>query len=157
MDRGAFGTNSAGSLVLANVGAAGYWAFVPHRLPPKFPVDWELSNVLSDADRSLAELAGLGRNLPNPQLLIGPFVRREAVLSSRIEGTQSELADLYAYEAGQPSAPRELVDDRPPVPREDVQEVHNYVRAMGHGLSRLKERPLSLNLIRELHGVLMSG
>ncbi|HFQ92798.1 MAG TPA: Fic family protein, partial [Anaerolineae bacterium] len=79
----------------------GYWAYIPNPLPP--PIVWsgELISTLSAADRALGELAGLGQALPNPHLLIQPLIRREAVLSSRIEGTRASLADLYAYEAVQ--------------------------------------------------------
>ena len=100
--------------------------------------------ALSDADRALGELAGLGRSLLNPHLLIAPFVRREAVLSSRIEGTQASLSDLYAYEAVRKAAP-------------DVREVHNYVRALEYGLDRLQSMPFSLRLVREIHALLMEG
>lgn len=98
MDPELFRNSSAGRLVKAT---GGYRAFVPNALPPAFPWTSNLVTVLSEADRALGELAGLGRSLPNPHLLIRPFVRREAVLSSRIEGTQTSLFDLYAYEAVQ--------------------------------------------------------
>jgi Fic family protein len=104
--------------------------------------------LLSEADRALGELAGLGRLLPNPHLLIRPFVRREAVLSSRIEGTQASLSDLYAYEAGQLA----LFETT-----SDVREVYNYVRALEYGLERLQDLPLSLRLIREMHALLLEG
>jgi len=124
------------------------WAFVPHPLPPTLTWSPRLINTLSEADRALGELAGLGRNLVNPNLLIRPFMRREAVLSSRIEGTQATLTDLYTYEGEQLT----LLEPPP-----DVQEVHNYVRALEYGLSRLLEFPLSLRLIREIHARLMEG
>ncbi len=127
---------------------AGFWAFVPNPLPPAFPWTETLVAALSEADRALGELAGLGRALPNPHLLIRPFVRREAVLSSRIEGTQASLSELYAYEAVQPALSE---------PTPDVREVYNYVRALEHGLERLASLPLSLRLIREIHAVLMEG
>ena len=101
---------------------------------------------LSRADRALGELSGIGRALPNPHLLILPFARREAVLSSRIEGTQASLSDLYAFEA----APRAEETG-------DVREVFNYVRALEFGLSRLKDLPVSLRLTREIHERLMRG
>jgi Fic family protein len=96
----------------------------------------------------LGELSGLGRSLPNPHLLIMPFVRREAVLSSRIEGTRASLSDLYTYEAIQLS-----MFEPPP----DVREVYNYVKALEYGLERLHNLPLSLRLIREIHARLMEG
>jgi Fic family protein len=115
--------------------------------------------ALSDADRALGELAGLGRSLPNPHLLITPFLRREAVLSSRIEGTQASLSDLYAYEvirsteAAQTAAWQLTMFEPPP----DVREVYNYARALEYGLDRLQSLPLSLRLIREIHAQLMEG
>ena len=102
MDLNRFKDSSAGQLVKTQQGDITYWAFVPNPLPPE--LDWGdkvLRRVLSDADHSLGELAGLGRTLPNPHLFIAPFVRREAVLSSRIEGTRASIQDVYAYEAGQ--------------------------------------------------------
>jgi Fic family protein len=103
---------------------------------------------LSTADRALGELSGLGRSLPNPHLLIIPFTRREAVLSSRIEGTRASLSDLYTYEAIQLS----MFAAAP-----DVLEVYNYVRALEYGLDRLRTLPLSLRLLREVHARLMEG
>ncbi len=128
--------------------AGDYHAFVPHPLPPRLAWTSELVADLSEADRALGELAGLGRVLPNPHLLIVPFIRREAVLSSQIEGTRASLSDLYAYEAVQLA-----LFDRP----SDVREVHNYVRALEYGLERLNALLLSLRLIRELHAQLMEG
>ena len=145
MDTESFRNSPAGRVVHA---AGEYWAFVPNPLPPKLAWTSELVVTLSEADRALGELAGLGRSLPNPHLLIRPFVRREAVLSSRIEGTQSTLFDLYAYEAVQ------LSMFKPPP---DVREVYNYVRALEHGMARLPTLPLSLRLIREIHAHLMEG
>src|SRR5258707_503477 len=75
----------------------GYWAFVPHPLPPTLTPSWELTRQLSQADRALSELAGIAQTLPNPYLLINAFIRREAVLSSRIEGTQASLSDLLLF------------------------------------------------------------
>ena len=99
----------------------GYWAFVPNPLPPK--LDWSdaLVSLTSRADLALGTLSGLGDNLPNPHLLIYPFVRKEAVLSSRIEGTQSSLSELLLFEATKVEKQR------------DVKEVQNYVRAMEYG------------------------
>jgi len=125
----------------------GYKAFVPDPLPPR--LDWtaQLAKVLSDADRAVGRLAGEGRRLPNPHLLIRPFVKREAVLSSRIEGTQATLGELLSVEAG-------AAVDRSPA---DLREVANYVTALEYGVRRLETLPLSLRLVRELHARLMAG
>lgn len=148
-----FQNSPVGQVVKVGHGKEAYWAFVPNPLPPSLRWDEELVSILSEADRALGELAGLGRTMPNPHLLIGPFVRREAVLSSRIEGTEADIADLYAYEAGQLPLP----GFKPALPESDVREVLNYVRAMEYGLERLKTLPVSLRLMRELHGRLMEG
>lgn len=126
---------------------SGYTAFVPDSLPPRLHWTPELVRALSDADRRVGRLAGEGGRLPNPHLLLRPFVRREAVLSSRIEGTQATLGELLAAEAG-------AAVERSP---EDLREVGNYVTALEYGIRRLKKLPLSLRLIRELHGKLMTG
>ena len=126
----------------------GYWAFLPAPLPPAVTWSTQLVNALSDAERELSKLATLSSSYPFPRILIQPFVRREAVLSSRIEGTRASLVDLYNYEASQLSF---LERDS------DVNEVFNYVRALDYGLARLKELPVSLRLIREIHAKLMEG
>ena len=125
----------------------GYWAYVPDPLPP--PIEWggELVSALSRADRAIGRLAAEGRRLPNPHLLIRPFMRREAVLSSRIEGTQATLGELLAAEAG-------AAVERSPA---DLREVGNYVVALEYGVDRLSELPLSIRLVRELHERLMRG
>ena len=125
----------------------GYWAFVPYPLPPRIDYDPETVRLLSDADRGLGNLAGIGQLLPNPHLLIAPYIRREAVLSSRIEGTQASLSDLLYFEAAEEEPPR----------APDVREVRNYVQAMEYGLKRLERLPLSLRLVREIHARLMRG
>lgn len=123
-------------------------AFVPHPLAPELSWGGPLVRLLGEAERALGELNGVGRRLPNPYLFTRPFVNREAVLSSRIEGTQASLSDLYALEAGVPLFP-ELEA------REDAHEVQNYVRALEHGLS--SHLPISTRLLREMHATLMSG
>jgi Fic family protein len=149
-----FRQSSAGRLVKAGVGNAAYWAFVPNPLPPEVPLnDMALLLALSDADRAIGELAGLSRNIPNPQLLIRPFIRREAVLSSRIEGTQTGIAGLYEYEARQLS-PTALDSSKS---EEDAREVLNYVQALEYGLERLNTLPVSLRLMREMHALLLKG
>ncbi len=127
--------------------AGGYTAFVPDPRPPALEWTPPLVRALSDADRLIGRLAGEGGRLPNPHLLIRPFVRREAVLSSRIEGTRATLGELLAAEAG-------AAVDRSPA---DLREVANYVVALEHGVKRLKTLPLSLRLTRELHAKLMTG
>lgn len=128
---------------------AGYRAFMPAALPPKPPLALagELQRLLSAADRALGRLDGSVLTLPNPDLFVFMYVRKEAVLSSQIEGTQSSLQDLLAAEA-------QLFELE--LPR-DVDEVVNYVRAMNHGLARLVELPVSVRLIREIHTELMRG
>jgi len=148
-----FHASPSGHLIKVGTGETAYWAFMPHPLPPEISPAWELARATTAADRALSELAGVGRTMPNPHLLIGPFVRREAVLSSRIEGTQANITDLYAYEAGQLPLP----GIEPAPPESDVQEVLNYVRALEYGLERLNALPVSLRLIRELHERLMAG
>lgn len=125
----------------------GYQAFVPASLPPDLTWSPKLIRVLSEADRTVGWLAGEGGRLPNPHLLIRPFIRREAVLSSRIEGTQATLGELLAAEAG-------VAVERSP---DDLREVANYVVALEYGIKRLKTLSLSLRLIRELHEKLMKG
>lgn len=129
--------------------STGYKAFVPAPLPPEPPLayDGELQTLLSAADRDIGRLDALAALLPNPDLFVAMYVRHEAVLSSQIEGTQSTLEDVLAFEA------EALRDDTP----RDVEEVVNYVRAMNHGLQRLGELPLSLRLLREVHAELMRG
>lgn len=122
-------------------------AFVPAPLPPEFTWTPRLVNDLSEADRLIGRLAGEGGRLPNPHILIRPFVRREAVLSSKIEGTQATLGELLAAEAG--AAVKHSPDD--------LKEVGNYVTALEYGISRLKKLPMSVRLVRELHQKLMTG
>lgn len=125
-----------------------YWALVPRPLPPiDLQLD-DLHSLLEKASQSLGRLDGLASILPDTQLFLYMYVRKEAVLSSQIEGTQSSLSDLLLYES----------EEAPGVPLNDVQEVSNYVAAMNHGLGRLREGfPMSMRLIKEMHGVLMSG
>lgn len=129
--------------------SSGYRAFLPAALPPKPPIriEGDFQRLLSQADRALGRLDGSIQTLPNPDLFVFMYVRKEAVLSSQIEGTQSSLQDLLAAEA-------ELFT--PDLPR-DVDEVVNYVAAMNYGLERLKELPLSTRLIGEIHAHLLKG
>lgn len=127
----------------------GYRAFLPAPLPPDPPVrlDGPLQALLSHADLALGRLAGSIGTLPNPDLFVPMYVRKEAVLSSQIEGTQSSLQDLLAAEA------RVFAPQQP----HDVAEVLNYVAAMNHGLARLATLPVSIWLIREIHAKLLDG
>jgi len=127
--------------------AAGNPAFVPAPAPRQLPLSTDVIDLLDEASHRLGILIGVGRRLPNPHLLIGPYLRREAVQSSRIEGTQTTIAELYAAEAEQ----LQLVSAG------DVHEVVNYVEAYQFGLDRLNSLPLSLRLIKELHGRLLAG
>ena len=154
MNRDDFESSPSGSVIQGGRGSAAYWAFIPHPLPPALTADWDLSRQLSTADRSLSELAGLGRSLPNPNLFVAPFLRREAVLSSRIEGTRSSIDDLYFYEAGQMPLPG--LENLAPS-EADLREVLNYVTALKYGLTRLDTLPVSLRLISEVHKLLMQG
>ncbi len=146
-----FSEHAPGRLVKA-VGPTGdYWAYVPHPLPPPLVYDAEMVEILSGADRALGELSGVGRTVPNPHLLIGPFLRREAVSSSRIEGTITDLRQLVLFEAAPKSGDVESDEWA------DRQEVLNYVTALEYGLARLATLPPSLRLIREVHERLMDG
>jgi len=129
--------------------STGYHAFIPATLPPSLSFDDDLVLTLSRADAALSELSGLGHVLPNPHLLIGPLMRREAVQSSRIEGTQASLSEVLLDEATPSHAAASNADD--------LREVHDYVSALEHGIARLKDLPLSLRLVRELHEQLMRG
>jgi Fic family protein len=124
-------------------------AFIPEPLPPVPPIrmEGEIQSLLSLADRALGRLDGSIQTLPNPDLFVFMYVRKEAVLSSQIEGTQSSLQDLLAAEAHilSPDAPK------------DVDEVVNYVTAMNYGIDRLTELPLSVRLIKEIHAHLLQG
>ena len=144
MDPAQFATDVAGRLIRT---PEGFNAFVPAALPPTLEWTPALVRLLSAADAALSELSGLGSVLPNPHLLIAPYMRREAVLSSRIEGTRTNLSELLADELDATTT-RDV---------DDVREVRNYVTAMDRGLERLSSLPLSLRLVRELHADLMRG
>ena len=123
---------------------SGYIAFIPNPLPPEPPIniDTELLKLLSDADRKLGRLDGITQILPNPELFVAMYVKKEAVLSSQIEGTQASLIDI-------------LGEDEQKKKSLDVGEIVNYVNAMNYGINRLSELPLSLRLIREIHSILL--
>jgi Fic family protein len=127
--------------------AAGYDSFIPNPLPPQ--IEWSnlLVGTLSKADQVIGMVAREAARLPDPHLLVRPFIAREAVLSSKIEGTQTTLGEFLAEGAGAESG-------RAP---EDLQEIKNYIYALGYGFKRLHDLPLSLRLIREMHEKLMQG
>jgi Fic family protein len=129
---------------------SGYRAFIPAPLPPKpaVRIAGELQGLVADANLALGRLDGSIQTLPNPDLFVFMYVRKEAVLSSQIEGTQGSLQDLLAAEA------KILAPGEAPA---DVDEVVNYVRAMNHGLARLSKLPVSVRLIREIHRALLEG
>jgi Fic family protein len=138
-------TSSRFGEVVKTPGPYGFLTFVPSRLPRSLPLTDEVVVRLSEADRALGRLAGAGRLLPNPHLLVNAYITREAVASSRIEGTQATLADVFeaATEDAQPSS--------------DVREVVNYVAAMNAGIRRLDHLPISRRLLEEIHAVLLAG
>lgn len=124
-------------------------ALVPSPLPPKPPIDWtpRLRNRFDEALLALGRLDSVSTLLPDTSVFLYSYVRKEAVLSSMIEGTQSSLSDLLLFE----------INQEPGVPLDDVREVSNYVAALNHGLNRLAEGfPLSLRLIREIHDILLA-
>ncbi|MCO5763093.1 MAG: Fic family protein, partial [Chromatiaceae bacterium] len=125
-------------------------AFVPAPLPPRPPIDWtpDLRGKFDQALLALGRLDGVSTLLPDTAIFLYMYIRKEAVLSSMIEGTQSSLSDLLLFE----------LDQEPGVPLDDVREVSNYVAALDHGLRLLEGGlPLSLRLLREIHGVLLAG
>jgi Fic family protein len=124
-----------------------YTSYIPKPLPPEPPLEMDRLYLLLDkANTALGRLDGMSMVLPDSSLFLYMYVRKEAVLSSQIEGTQSSLSDLLLFEN----------QDAPGAPIDDVTEVSNYVAAMSYGLERLKEFPLSLRLMREIHEKLMT-
>ena len=145
-------TRLTGHYVTGSLAGTRYQAFIPDPLPPEPPLDFAAGDLVARkerADQALGRLDGITLMLPDPELFLYQFVRKEALLSSQIEGTQSSLSDLLLFE----------VDAAPGVPIDDVEEVSNYVAALKHGLRRLREDdfPLSLRLIREMHALLLRG
>lgn len=138
-----------GKFISQKIGGEHYKAYIPQKLPPEPPVDLNsLYVVLERATQALAELNSMTKAIPNTSLFVYMYVRKEALLSSQIEGTQSSFSDLMLFENNQ----------KIEVSLEDVEEVSNYVKAINYGLERLNaDFPLSLRLLREIHGVLLSG
>ncbi len=138
-----------GTYIKKTVSGESYKTYMPPHLPPTPPLELtKLYPLLEKATLAIAELNSMTKSIPNTLLFIYMYVRKEALLSSQIEGTQSSLSDLMLFEHHQ----------KPKVALEDVEEVSNYVKAVYHGLGRLKDGfPLSLRLLREIHGILLSG
>jgi Fic family protein len=145
MDEKKFVSRNAGKPVYVE---SGYWAFIPNQLPPVLTWSTEMISRLAEAERGLGELSSLVEMSPFTKLLSQSFIRNEAVISSRIEGTRSSLTDLYSYEINQLSFLEQA---------DDVREVQNYIKAMNYGLDRLKSLPMSMRLIKEMHAQLMSN
>jgi len=127
----------------------GYRAFIPESLPPTLPIEYSkrIQSLLSEADRALGRLDGIITVLPNPNLFLAMFVKKEALLSSQIEGTQASLEGVLEFEAGM--LPEENINE--------IKEVVNYVKALNYGVERLQDFPFSLRLIKEIHKILISG
>lgn len=145
-------SRTTGHYVAGTLAGSRYQAFVPDPLPPVPPLDFACADLVPSkerADQALGRLDGITLMLPDPELFLYQYVRKEALLSSQIEGTQSSLSDLLLFE----------LEEAPGVPLDDVEEVSNYVAALNHGLKRLHEDdfPLSLRLIREMHALLLRG
>ena len=127
----------------------GYWAFVPAAAPRRLSLSDEVVKLLDEATGAVHRLGGVGRLIPNPHLLIGPHLRLEAVLSSRIEGTKTDVGQLLRFEAGQVPSPDAA---------DDATEVTNYIVAMEHGVERVRDGfPISVRLFREMHELLLQG
>lgn len=141
---------NSGQYLRSSTSLEPFLAFVPCPLPPEPPLEitFPIQQLLEQANRALGRLDGIGTLLPNRRLFLYSYIRKEALLSSQIEGTQSSFSDLLLYES----------QEAPGVPLDDVQEVSNYVAAMEHGLRRIADGfPLSLRLMCELHAILLSG
>lgn len=150
MDRDDFEKTAPGEIVPTTTPKGTYSAFKPNQLPPAISTD-HLITPLAEATQALGRLHGIGPRVGSREILIEPFIRKEALESSQIEGTHATLSDIYAYEAGQ----EELIDeDR----RQGTQEVVNYLHALTHGLDAITTgKPITVELLREMHHRLLSG
>ncbi|MFM7622786.1 MAG: Fic family protein, partial [Alphaproteobacteria bacterium] len=138
-----------GTYVLRSIAGEDFKAFVPTALPPQPPLDMDrLYKSLDQAMKAMGGIDALAKLLPDISLFLYMYVRKEALLSSQIEGTQSSLSDLLLFEN----------EETPSVPVDDVEEVSNYIAALNHGLARMKDGfPLSVRLMREMHKILLRG
>lgn len=139
----------SGNFIIKKTPGENYKAYVPYKLPPHPPIDLEkIYPFLEKATRALAELDAIHKSIPNTSLFLYMYVRKEALISSQIEGTQSSFSDLMLFEH----------NEKPDVSLDDVEEVSNYVKAIHFGISQLEEGfPLSLRLLKDIHAVLLSG
>jgi Fic family protein len=143
-----FSSRAAGALMeIQTYRGERAFAFVPNSLPPDEPFTEELQAQATRAVLAIGRLDGLAEALPNRRFLLHPFARREALASSRIEGTRADLAQLALFEAS-----RDAEDFTP-----DIQEVVNYTKALEYGWEQLRHRDITLGLIREMHALLMNG
>jgi Fic family protein len=145
MNPAEYRSSRSGTVIAVGRGEARYHAFKPAPVPRKLRLEPDLVLALSEADQAFGRLSSLGKLLPNPHILIQPYLRREAVASTRIEGTQSSLSEVFSAEA-------QLLPETP-----DVREVLNYVRAFELGLANLPSLPLSNRLLRQMHAELLRG
>ena len=145
MKKSDFSQNAPGRLMNT---IHGYSAYIPNPLPPQIEWTTALINQLTQAERSITRLDEIGQSFPAPQVVVRPFMRKEAVLSSQIEGTQTTFQNLLHYEAKQLT----FLENE-----SDAHEVQNYVKALDYSLERIKSLPISLRLIKEIHAILMKG
>src|SRR3990170_2715425 len=140
-------SDRAGTFRRVSGGGETFYGFHPKPLPvdPPLEIDPDVQELLDKANQALGRLDGITLLLPDPDQFLYSYIRKEAVLSSQIEGTQSSLSDLLLFEH----------DEAPGVPAADTRETFNYIRAMNHGLARIREGfPLSLRVLKEVHGLL---
>ena len=147
MDKAAF-TNPSGIFAMNNDGNE---TFVPNALPPRIQYDKHTTTLAVEAHMKLGQLSGIGEILPNPDLLIRPYVKREAVLSSKIEGTQASMLDIFQFEAGKKTESKEDVQNK------RINEVINYIQALNECLEKVTTESISLKMIRNAHHTLMDG
>ena len=147
MRQESFAPESPGTLIRLGSSGGERWAFSPNPLPPELTLDYALMNRLAEAERALGTLNGLGHLLHNPHLPIRPFMQREAIASSRIEGTVTDLEQLMLFDA----------DETAPAIPADAFEVRNYVYALGYALNLMDDRSVSSSFLRELHQLLLDG